>query len=86
MNTKNLIGFVFFVFVWLTKLSGAEEDAPENWEVEELDVDAMDGFTRVPRSHSIYNGDLPDFVAMLGSRCFQLLLQELNNVAKMQDQ
>lgn len=50
VNTKNLI----FVFVWHTKRSGAEEDAPENWEVEELDVDAMDGFTRVPRSYSIH--------------------------------
>ena len=77
---------LFSLFLFGTKLSGAEEDAPENWEVEELDVDAMDGFTRVPRSHSIYNGDLPDFVAMLSSRCFQLPMQELNNVAKMQDQ
>ena len=27
-------------------------------------------------------GDLPNFVAMLGSRCLQLLTQELNDIAK----
>ena len=29
-------------------LPGNDNEAPENWEVEELDVDSMDGFTRAP--------------------------------------